>query len=822
MLRHPPVLKYNGISVVLQNPSRFDLNQLISGTVSYSFEQALKPASRYACDIRVLDDKSSFLPDTRVVLLCGERCLASIGLYDKNLDNVRGGCYLRDGIVYIPTYFPQDTHDIKNYEATLNTQYGTGEQEEETDSEGEEGDSKDRGRTARKNYRFWFAQDIRKAVEISKQGYKPNSCSYRIQPNTDEFIHWCSLQRGRFIYFDIETEPTTQQITCFAVSNSASEVFCINLINYKWQNVYDVSTTAKLLKAVAGLFQHNTLVIHNALFDLFVMMWKYKIPPPPIDKIHCTMSMFHRLHCEVEKSLGHVISIATHEIYHKDEGHFNPTNSLQETKLLQYNAKDVERLAQIHTWLLAEGARKGALSSMDQVNMSIRPYLTMMMRGLALDNDLLCKHIDNLNKRITFFESRVLPKLCGFPLNPRSPQQVAGYLYDMLHLEKPKGKNISLTGKRQMYKIALQHDIPSVKVILALRRWSRERGQLGFQHWQRDGVVTCAYLPTGTKPFRLASRALMSRSAMPGGIPAFKGYGTNLQNWNKDRIRHLIVPFDRKNNVFLQCDQKGADAFIVSCIAPAGRLRQLFQHGIKPHTYVAAHLFHKHWKELGHDCINMVLVAEIPQIKQIPGWKELEAAIKKTDDDIPSKRFYYMAKQTCHSANYDVGAQEFIMNTMDKSEGEVVIPYASGVRFLGTYHEIFPEVKQWNGLVRDQLKKDRTLRNLFGYPRFFNGSLQDNNVIKDAYSWVPASTVACITHLAFIDLQKKIDNGELVGVAVEQNNHDSLLVECPRDRVDEVKPIVLAAMQREFTTEKGETFKMGADIGVGLNWKDIK
>jgi DNA polymerase I-like protein with 3'-5' exonuclease and polymerase domains len=190
-------------------------------------------------------------------------------------------------------------------------------------------------------------------------------------------------------------------------------------------------------------------------------------------------------------------------------------------------------MALAYYWLENLAVERNAVESIRQANASIRVYLTMMLRGIRINTDALCAHIDKLDWRIKFFENKVLPILVGHPLNPRSPAQVAKYLYQELGLPKPaKGE---LTGKKTMFKILLKKDIPAVKIILAVRRWSREKGQISFRLWNGDRV-TCAYIVTGTESFRLSSRALLKYKTQ------FEGYGTNIQNWNKDRIRYLVVP----------------------------------------------------------------------------------------------------------------------------------------------------------------------------------------------------------------------------------------------------------------------------------------
>ncbi len=450
---------------------------------------------------------------TKVVLLCGGKAMGLINRPETKLDNLRGSVFVQNGIAFIPTYLPQDCVDFKNYEAYLNPLINEEDNEVKTQDTSDI-ETKDRGRTSRGNYGFWFSYDVRKAIEIAKSGVKKNSCEYVARISAEQVINFLNNLRGSVLFLDLETHPLTHQITCFAVSSDASKVLVYNVIDYKGQHAHDWKDTARVLHALAVAFKYNRVVCHNAMFDLFILCWKYKLPPPPIDNIYCTMTAWHRIQPDVEKSLGHLISVATHEIYHKDEGHFEPHNYEQEQQLLTYNAKDVERMALCYYWLENVAKQRGCEASIRQANASIRTYMTMMFRGIRLDTDALCAHIDKLKRYVKFFENRVLHILVGHPLNPRSPAQVAKYLYVELGLPKPaKGE---LTGKKTLFKILLKKDIPALGIILKLWQWSREAGQISFQLWQGNRV-TCAYVITGTESFRLSSRALLSyKSQFPG------------------------------------------------------------------------------------------------------------------------------------------------------------------------------------------------------------------------------------------------------------------------------------------------------------------
>ena len=121
-MRHPPSSAYNGLTIVMSNPSRFDTKYLLSGNAGDWFEQnCLNPlTSRVNCDIRTKDHHEKLLPETRALLILGESALAEWCNTDVSIHKLRGsllGVNINGfSIPVITSYLPQDAQDIKDYE----------------------------------------------------------------------------------------------------------------------------------------------------------------------------------------------------------------------------------------------------------------------------------------------------------------------------------------------------------------------------------------------------------------------------------------------------------------------------------------------------------------------------------------------------------------------------------------------------------------------------------------------------------------------------------------------------------------------------------
>jgi hypothetical protein len=314
---------------------------------------------------------------------------------------------------------------------------------------------------------------------------------------------------------------------------------------------------------------------------------------------------------------------------------------------------------------------------------------------------------------------------------------------------------------------------------------------------------SCQYLPGITITYRLASRAL------------FDTWGTNLQNVNKAmrRIYHA-----RSGYKFLNVDQAGAEALIVAMLCLPAKYRQLFEYGVKPHVFVALHLFHDVWHKHLPDVVSAALKSEVKDLKSIPGWQDLDTLIKSSDDW--ETRYYYIGKKLCHSSNYGQGANRFILTVLEETDGTVVLDKKTAEHYLQQYHDLFPEIKAWQQKTITMLKRDKMLRNLFGFPRLMTRELDDSEE-REWISFVPQSTVASITNIAFTKMQNYIEDNNL-DWHLQATTHDSYTAEVPDNDVRDAAIKMIEYMTPELTAPDGTRFKMKAECQVGQNWSGYK
>lgn len=809
-----PTKPYSGLTIILDKPSRFDSDsdKLISGWAGKNFDDYLSPISRHSCQIRTLDEPlNNLLLNTKVILGLGEGCQGNLFSKDYGLNEIRGYPLNYQGLPLICSYAPQDAFDRKNFDNT---------DDESNDAIEAESSLKGHGKTRRRNWRWWLMQDTKRAIYYlyGKPGIK-DYIKY-IAPSNLEVVSF-DLQniKGTNLYIDIETNKD-KHLTCIGVGVKNS-IYVIPWRQYNNTFYYPEHSYRKFIQALAVAMNNNTVVVHNGMFDLFVLAYYYKIPFPKT-KIIDTMIYWHRTYPELEKSLGHLLSYLTWLPYHKSEGIFNPMSAEQDRQLWNYNANDIIAMIELLPNLLKEIETKKTLDSAEFACKMIRPYLTMMYKGIKVDVDKLLKRFDELDFKRSQID-KCLNIITNKNINPRSPKQVKEYIYNecghiCLNEDAP-------TNEKTLLKLLTtsKQTIPSVRLILASRGVGKTASSLKYNLYCNKTTdeynrITCAYNLCGTDTFRLSSKALLK-------FRTDKGFGTNLQNQDKNQ-RDLYVADD--NKILIQVDQAGAEALIVAYLCRQGAYRDLFTYGIKIHSFVALHVFKKKWKKhYDPDSVDLYCRLSPKELAPHIGWQGLAKKIKDSDDWEAKERYYFIAKMICHASNYDMKAPTFQLNVLQKSDGAIALSIKECNEFLGLYHMLFPEIREWHCRVQRELNKTRILYNLFGEARHFFEQIGPE-LFKQGYAFIPQSTIGEITNRAAVKLQNQIEYSSSLrdtGFDLLQNGHDSILSQCINNEsfiktiVNEKRNAIEVELISPFD---GVKFKMKSEVSIGKNWGPYK
>ncbi len=329
----------------------------------------------------------------------------------------------------------------------------------------------------------------------------------------------------------------------------------------------------------------------------------------------------------------------------------------------------------------------------------------------------------------------------------------------------------------------------------------------------------------------------------------FKKCGSNLQNVPdnlrviyitdgysealKDKCKYWLATFDNSVfteeelvslRVFLNADQSGAEALAMAYDSKPGNYRQLFINNVNPHVYLALQLFIDKWpdenKKAGGAEIDFDLLRKIPipLLKLNPDWKEATKLIKQSDQWPSARRYYYMAKQTGHSGNYDIQAGMFQLNTLEKSKGKINLSKVQATEFLQMYRGLYPEIPERNERVRQQVDRYKIIYNMFGFPLIVTNYDIMEHTYKEFYAWSPQSTIGEITRIAITNMQTYIEEMQKKW-DIMQDNHDSNLVQSPILEWRECATKQREYINQELTSTVDQIkFRMKSECKIGFNW----
>lgn len=205
-------------------------------------------------------------------------------------------------------------------------------------------------------------------------------------------------------------------------------------------------------------------------------------------------------------------------------------------------------------------------------------------------------------------------------------------------------------------------------------------------------------------------------------------------------IKKLFSPDPGK--VFFELDLSNADLYVVVWEANDEQMKKALRANLDSHLQNARDLF-----KLG--------ISDEELVKNTPA------------NDNAAKKFYkqrYLAKRFCHGTNYGGSARTMAITC------EITV--AESERLQENWFLAHPGIKQWHIRTGNQLRKDRTIANRFGYRRFFPDRLDE--IFPEALAWVPQSTVANLINKIWLSFDNELPEVEILAQV-----HDSLAGQVP-------------------------------------------
>lgn len=511
-----------------------------------------------------------------------------------------------------------------------------------------------------------------------------------------------------------------------------------------------------------------TKVGHNVKFDLVWLKKNgYAFRGPVFD----TMVAFHLLAEEYpDKSLEHLAARFTPMGHYADgmkekRGEFEVVDEA----LLDYCAKDADAAGRLRK-LFANQIRSQRLKRPMRLAMrTLKTLVDVEVAGMMVDEEQLDLMSDKYRKSRYKVRKWFHKQFPG--VNLQSPKQIAEVLFDRMELKPVKFtptrlRSVDDSVLQRLLEVLGETDDRRTVVRKLVRHRELTKVETSFlgpirdKHLKWDGCVH----PT----FNLAT-------VVTGRLSCSN---PNLQQIPED-VRSIFIS-RWTDGVVVEADFSQIELRVLADCAEEKAMLDVFDSGGDIHTATASRVYG----------VGMERV---------------------------TKEQRYHAKTVNFGILYGMSAGRLKQETgMDYQEAEA---------FLKDYWSAYPKVREWVRKIRRQVILHGYVRSLFGrkrrLPILDPESKEGQHQLRQAVNFPIQSDAAGLTMVAMNSLHYFLRGmkTEIVGTV-----HDSILLDCPREEVDEVVMLADEVCSRPDTRQYGFEMEvpLKVDIGAGPNWRDLK
>ncbi len=383
--------------------------------------------------------------------------------------------------------------------------------------------------------------------------------------------------------------------------------------------------------------------------------------------------------------------------------------------------------------------------------------------GVAIDVDYLKELSDYMTEKLAELEDLIF-QLAGESFNINSPKQVAEVLFDKLELKTKKKKSRS-TSAEVLEELAQEYEI--CQYILEHRKFSKLKSTytdvLPTLISKRDNRIHTTY-----------NQALTVTGRLSSSNPNLQNIPIRTEEGNK--IRSAFCAEDKENWLILSADYSQIELRLLAHVSGDEHLIHAFTTGEDIHTMTAAKVF-----GVGLDEVT----------------KEMRRRAKAVNFGIVYGQSKYGLAKSIGITNDE--AQEFI----DK------------------YFATYPGVRDYMINEIEYVNTHGYVETIFGRKRYLSTELSSPNyqirefAQRAAINQPLQGTAADLMKMAMIETDKLLSEGNFKTKMIMQV-HDELIFEVPKEELEDIKSLVLKAM------ELGQPLKvpLDVDINYGISWKE--
>lgn len=633
---------------------------------------------------------------------------------------------------------------------------------------------------------FTVVMDLRKAVrESSTPDMPPDNRVLIPEATLDEWIKYCTFlaEQECPVAFDIETTGNRCHVHRLGFSHNANFGMSIGILNGIYPK-YSTSDEIDFWNSVSLVLDHCPVILQNGSFDIADIFHHIGILPKKL--FFDTHIAAHVCWPETPRSLSYLASMLLNVPAWKHTS--GDDNGL-------YNAADCANTFGIYQGLQAEIEGQG-LTEVFHFEMSqIYPSVMLQLQGILIDEDrrqkIACfsqEEMDEIQEGL----NRILKR----DINMRSPKQMQQLLYIDLGLpvqyKRRKSANDTRTITTDATALAnLERTCKHPALSLIMRHKKLDKLVSNFLDIEisSEGKVHTCYNITG------ATMRRENKGFIVDDEDSYKSFGRwsssksiilpygpgNLQNIPKTARKIFVPP---KGYLLLQADYKQAEAVVVAYLINDVKLKKLFVDSFgKSEEECKANGWDVH--KLTASAMFGVPVTEVTKDQRTVG------------------------KTIRHATNYSAGP-DVVANRLGVSRKEAKT-------YLDKYHAGTPQLHLWHQRIQEELRRTRTLTNLFGRKHRFLDRWGDT-LFRSAYSFIPQSTVGDLLNHALINIYNNLNSWCHLALQL----HDAVYVYVKPQDLEDAIFAMRENMIMPLYTDQGEEFTIDVDFSVGETWGEME
>lgn len=386
----------------------------------------------------------------------------------------------------------------------------------------------------------------------------------------------------------------------------------------------------------------------------------------------------------------------------------------------------------------------------------------METRGIKIDTKQLAAMSQRLGEDYAQLEQEMY-SMAGVEFNIGSPAQLSEVLFTKLQLPTTgikKGKTSYSTGQKELDKLRGQH--PIIELIEKTRELAKLKN---------------TYIDTLPKQADSWDRVHTTFNQDVASTGRLSSTNPNLQNIPirtelGRAIRTAFIPEGDK--VFVSADYSQFELRLAAILADDKNLINDFNGDVDIHTKTASEIY------------------GVPM-----------------DDVTKSQR--RDAKVINFGVLYGMGPHALAQNTG--------MTFADAKKFIDTYFELRAPIRQYIDDTLERAKQDGYVETYFGRRRPTPDVSSSNFMVRESAKRAAANmpiqgTEADLMKLAMLKVDQKLgpESDQILQI------HDSILVECPVEKAEEVAEMLQTTME-SISPELGIRLKV--DVTIGKNWSEV-